>query len=151
MKFGQPTACCVVEVNNIEDAVSCCNLFAFGVDRRGCCSFSFGSRTPPSQVPFQHSPFLIYDFRRFALPWRRLSLQRKRAAGDSEREWSEPSDDSDSDYSSCDDDSDAGNGRGGGARAKKEAAFAKVLKDMMDKRDTAEPGVLQEVRARLFR
>ncbi|CAM9901960.1 unnamed protein product [Ectocarpus sp. 12 AP-2014] len=70
---------------------------------------------------------------------------RKRAAGESESEWSEPSDDSDSDYSSCDDDSDPGNGRGGGAQAKKETAFAKVLKDMMDKRDSAEPGVLQEI------
>ncbi|CAM9136543.1 unnamed protein product [Ectocarpus fasciculatus] len=71
--------------------------------------------------------------------------KRKRAAGESESEWSEPSDESDSDYSSGDDDSDAGNGRGGGARAQKEAAFAKVLKDVMAKRDSAEPGVLQEI------
>lgn len=68
------------------------------------------------------------------------SLQRKRAAGESDSEWGEDSEESDSDYGSGDDSSDDG-----GARSKKEAAFAKVLKDMMAKRDSAEPGVLQEV------
>lgn len=52
------------------------------------------------------------------------------------------SDDSDSSFSSGD---DLDESSGTGARALKEAAFAKVLKDMMDKRNNAEPGVLQEV------
>lgn len=71
------------------------------------------------------------------------TLQRKRAAGESSQsEWSETSGDSDSESGSGDDDSSYG---GGGARAKKEAAFAKVLQDVMDKRNSAEPGVLQKV------
>lgn len=58
------------------------------------------------------------------------------------------SDASDSSDSSGD---DSVEGRGTGARALKEEAFAKVLKDMMDKKNKAQPGVLQEVGRVKFR
>lgn len=64
-------------------------------------------------------------------------MPQKRAAGDSGSEWTSSGDDS---SSSSGDESDE--------RTGKEAAFAKVLKEMMQKRDNAEPGVLQEVRIR---
>lgn len=70
--------------------------------------------------------------------------QRKKAAGESESDWSGDSDDDADASSDSGDDSDAA------ARSRKEAVFAKTLKAMMDKRDTAEPGVLQEVRSRYF-
>lgn len=53
---------------------------------------------------------------------------------------------------SCEDDSDSdAEGGGKGERAIREAAFTKVLKDMMDKREKAEPGVLQEVSRGIMR
>lgn len=63
--------------------------------------------------------------------------QTKRAADDSASDWASGSDGSGSSSSSGDESE---------GRSYKEAAFAKVLKEVMEKRDNAEPGVLQEVR-----
>lgn len=62
--------------------------------------------------------------------------QRKRAAGESSSE---------SDWSESDDSDDESDEETRAAREKKEAAFTKALRDMMERREQAEPGVLQEV------
>lgn len=83
-----------------------------------------GSERQPRFIPYIHTVH----------PYRGRYFQRKRAAADSD----------------SDDDSDVSRGRRRTVPkrelARKEAAFKQLLKDMMDKREQAEPGVLQEVR-----
>lgn len=86
--------------------------------------------------------------RRFS---RRLPGQRKKAAGESESEWSD-SDEADDEEEEEEDGNTGGRGGKKGGRfsassLQKDDAFQKVLKDMMERRQQAEPGVLQEVRS----
>ncbi|CAM9481009.1 unnamed protein product [Ascophyllum nodosum] len=62
------------------------------------------------------------------------TIRRKKAAGESESDWS--GDSSSDDDADRDDDAE---------RSTKEAAFAKVLRDMMARKKDANPGVLQEI------